>query len=668
MKSLINDFKQQIEKILEGMDLLVEYGFVPSRVNEKEITKTTIDEQKDNLDKERFIVSVCGQIKAGKSTLLNYLLFNGDNILPTDVLPWTAKITKIYYGNKSCIKIHYYSKALWDDLKSSVIETGNRSISYYDEFLKHELEVRAKKGIKETDKIGITPLTETIEDIKKINNYVSKEGNFTPFVDHVEIILNNEFIKDVILVDTPGLNDPNPYRSNLTKEFIDKSNAVIYLMHSNQPLSRSDLEFIDKYLSHIPSDRLLFVLSQCDNILDDVTKSDSVTKVLNFVELNLKSRPEIKERRLLEGRNVLAISTMAAIISKKTTEKLPLTEDEEFHKNRIPEYLIKNEGSLPDMVKAIEQNIMSDKGDALIQSSKQRIAVYCNTKINELKSKINLLSDQLESLSMSKSEIEKKELVLENVRLKIDIYKRERNNELRSLLAVDKNKRYLKLMEMKVEVKKDFNIWLDSQYDVNSLRDYSQYKIQQFTNTKLLNFFISGTGKELVDNLSDFQTDTKSGLKDLSNSVLDSRWVFLFAPIIDLQSISRLITNHFEGLNREYLEQLKAKKLIILNDLQGSRRNFEMEIYKSLDFFFDNTLIDNLTSIINREAESFIESITGNLDKALYDLQGSLNSLKDSTLTICESEIDINHQLSDFEEMIKIKNKQSKEILDLIGV
>ena len=77
----------------------------------------------DNMLKENFIISICGQMNSGKSSFLNYLLFKRDNILPVDPTPWTAKLTKVHYGERDYIEIFFYTKSEWEELKQLEVET-----------------------------------------------------------------------------------------------------------------------------------------------------------------------------------------------------------------------------------------------------------------------------------------------------------------------------------------------------------------------------------------------------------------------------------------------------------------------------------------------------------------------------------------------------------------
>ena len=53
----------------------------------------------DDLRESRFELAVIGQIKAGKSTFLNALT-ERPCLLPADVNPWTAVITRLHFGQE----------------------------------------------------------------------------------------------------------------------------------------------------------------------------------------------------------------------------------------------------------------------------------------------------------------------------------------------------------------------------------------------------------------------------------------------------------------------------------------------------------------------------------------------------------------------------------------
>lgn len=72
-------------------------------------------------------VAVLGQFKSGKSSFLNSLL--GFEALPVDVLPATAVVTRIGFGEEETVRIHYASgesqQAPFGELATFVTERGN---------------------------------------------------------------------------------------------------------------------------------------------------------------------------------------------------------------------------------------------------------------------------------------------------------------------------------------------------------------------------------------------------------------------------------------------------------------------------------------------------------------------------------------------------------------
>ena len=112
------EYQQQKQNLLSAFNLLKEYKFIPIKVGDEQINEDEIKKHKENLINEIFTISVCGQINAGKSTLLNYLLFKDEEVLPADDTPWTAKLTTVKYGEKKSANITFYTEEEWNTLKN----------------------------------------------------------------------------------------------------------------------------------------------------------------------------------------------------------------------------------------------------------------------------------------------------------------------------------------------------------------------------------------------------------------------------------------------------------------------------------------------------------------------------------------------------------------------
>lgn len=69
----------------------------------------------DDLMAENFVlkIGVVGQVKAGKSSFLNSLFFDGENVLPRASTPMTAGLTVLEYGDQDKFIVEYYNTKEW---------------------------------------------------------------------------------------------------------------------------------------------------------------------------------------------------------------------------------------------------------------------------------------------------------------------------------------------------------------------------------------------------------------------------------------------------------------------------------------------------------------------------------------------------------------------------
>ena len=82
-------------------------------------------------------IGVVGRVKAGKSSLLNALVFDGHNILPKAATPMTAALTTITYAKTFSASAQFYTK---EDI-ASIKANSER----YNERLKKEREKAAEE-------------------------------------------------------------------------------------------------------------------------------------------------------------------------------------------------------------------------------------------------------------------------------------------------------------------------------------------------------------------------------------------------------------------------------------------------------------------------------------------------------------------------------------------
>lgn len=214
-------------KSIAKSKLIMKHEKINEEVNEKLILK--LDNFIHKCSNPEFHIAFVGAIKAGKSTLINSLL--GYNLASTAVTPETAALTKFKASKGSnYIKLTFYNDIEWDMLWKSVQQS--KSEIFLEEF--KNLGAENEKG-KWINKESVTTKFDEVEDLKKeIEKWTSSKKATHYFVKEVEVGLKDFALPEgVVFVDTPGLDDPVKYRSDITRRYIDRANAVLVCVKSD---------------------------------------------------------------------------------------------------------------------------------------------------------------------------------------------------------------------------------------------------------------------------------------------------------------------------------------------------------------------------------------------------------------------------------------------------
>ena len=252
--------KRKIEEIEKSIETV-----------EKEFN-VKFDEERNDIKAQKYLaddpnlqIAIVGTIKAGKSTFINALF--EENIASTDVTPETASLTKFKYSSQNKLLVKFCSREEWKELWESVEEAERRTKT---NIFRKEFEKSGAKSI-ENDYLGKSDETievSNIEDLKnKVKEYTSKNSKIHYFVKELTVYLNNDNMpKDVTIVDTPGLDDVVDYRSNITKKYIKRANAVIVCVDSSS-LRNDEYVTITKVFENIGDDfyKVMILGTQIDN-------------------------------------------------------------------------------------------------------------------------------------------------------------------------------------------------------------------------------------------------------------------------------------------------------------------------------------------------------------------------------------------------------------------
>ena len=241
-------------------------------------------------------IGVVGQVKAGKSSFLNSLFFDGENVLPRASTPMTAGLTVLEYGEENMFSIDYYNEKEWNTFEGKAKQ--------YDDFLQeqkgmlpegHNLsdeEIARMANISEDltsakelvsscsgtarSKIKAQSFVETktfsdISDLQDIlADYVGAEGRYTSVVKSLTIKLNDERLKNLRIVDTPGVNDPIQSREFRTREFLRECHGVFLLSYAGRFFDSTDANFLSGRIGSQGIGTVVLIASKFDSVLQDV--------------------------------------------------------------------------------------------------------------------------------------------------------------------------------------------------------------------------------------------------------------------------------------------------------------------------------------------------------------------------------------------------------------
>jgi len=175
-----------------------------------------------------FHIALVGAIKAGKSTLINAML--GYEYASTKVTPETASLTKFKKGVNNYVKVSFYSEAEWNALWKSANDA--QATVFLEEYAQLNADVEKKSWLGEQDRKTVCETKEEL--VSEIHKWTSSKSACHYFVKEVEVGLKEfDLPEGVVLVDTPGLDDVVEYRSNITRDYIDRANAVLVCVKSD---------------------------------------------------------------------------------------------------------------------------------------------------------------------------------------------------------------------------------------------------------------------------------------------------------------------------------------------------------------------------------------------------------------------------------------------------
>lgn len=312
-------------------------------ISKSEEVKKTIETMED--ENRILKLGILGRVKAGKSSLLNALVFDGQDVLPKAATPMTAALTVLQYGEETRADVEFFTTEDIDEIKQIAkrYESKLESIKNkeYEELkkiklkknkienLSEELELEIKQKVQElayrelreddylsssydqyqkikSSEVNLDELkqhslivADSLHELnKQLLDFVSADGKYMPFTKSVTMTIKQDALKDIQIIDTPGVNDPVVSREERTRALLKDCDVVLIVSPSGQFLSSEDLELMDRITTKEGIKELYLVASQVDNQLYGSEK-ESGHGILYDVLTGIEDRLSIHQRDVL---------------------------------------------------------------------------------------------------------------------------------------------------------------------------------------------------------------------------------------------------------------------------------------------------------------------------------------------------------------------------------
>ncbi|QIB70161.1 hypothetical protein Ami103574_13050 [Aminipila butyrica] len=175
-----------------------------------------VEKLRHKLEAQEMTVSVIGQFKRGKSTLVNAIL--QEKLLPVGIVPVTSVVTRIQYGEPSA-SVHF------------------------------------DNGI-------IQPI-----DLEQLPTYINEQENpgNRLCVSSVSLHTPAPFLEGgVTFVDTPGVGSAHQHNSDVAYAFVKESDAVIFMLSVDSPINQIEIDFLQNAREHAA--KFYFAVNKIDQV------------------------------------------------------------------------------------------------------------------------------------------------------------------------------------------------------------------------------------------------------------------------------------------------------------------------------------------------------------------------------------------------------------------
>ncbi|MEM9429113.1 MAG: dynamin family protein [Pseudomonadota bacterium] len=258
------------------------------------------------------VISVVGQVKAGKTALSNALL-RRPRLLPSDVNPWTSAVTAVRLGGsggRDSAAFRFLSQEDWTALRENGGHLGElaRRTGHADEAatLARQVDGLRARAIARLGRnfealLGGEHSFDSVSP-ELIGRYVAggsepdseTVGRYAEITKSAEITLGGVDGLARIIRDTPGVNDPLLIREAMTLDALKDTDICVVTLSAGQAMTLCDLSLI-RVLFAIKAENIVIFVNRSDELTDPAAQMTEIrARILEtFAEYGLNAVPPV---------------------------------------------------------------------------------------------------------------------------------------------------------------------------------------------------------------------------------------------------------------------------------------------------------------------------------------------------------------------------------------
>jgi Dynamin family len=248
-----------------------------------------VDDTLRMLDRLTCRIGVIGQVKAGKSSLINALMCR-PGLLPTDVNPWTTAVTRVHFGRADApvdvaAEFTFFEPNEWEQLANGGGQLRELTQTLVPGF-KVELLHKQVDAMRRRSESRLGPALVTLLGKKHVFSALSAEvlekyicaslpdtaaeekGVYSDVIKTADIYFGRgDFGFPTTIIDTPGTNDPYLVRDEIARRALESAHVHIVVLTPQQALSPADVALL-RILRGLSKDRIVVFLNRIDQLGD----------------------------------------------------------------------------------------------------------------------------------------------------------------------------------------------------------------------------------------------------------------------------------------------------------------------------------------------------------------------------------------------------------------